>query len=193
MTYGRPTRTYRSAPAAPPHDSRAVHHKRVQDLVTINDALKDCHAKNGAYPNADGFAGASGRRAVIDARAVAGLPAGNPTRPDIRRGTAICRCVGRRKLQAACSGRVACRKRQCRGARHKDRPETQPDAEELRLWILGRRIRRRRIRYSSRSDTRRRSAECPPPALWLARNHSHAAGHQCSRRLHARRLPAWAA
>ena len=38
-----------------------INRKRVQDLVTINDALKAYHAKTGAYPKADGLAGANER------------------------------------------------------------------------------------------------------------------------------------
>ena len=41
-----------------------INRKRVQDLVTINDALKAYHAKNGAYPKADGLAGATERGAA---------------------------------------------------------------------------------------------------------------------------------
>ena len=48
---------------APAPDPRLINRKRVQDLVTINDALKAYHAKNGAYPKADGLAGANERGA----------------------------------------------------------------------------------------------------------------------------------
>ena len=41
-----------------------INRKRVQDLVTINDAVKAYHAKHGAYPKADGLAGASERGAA---------------------------------------------------------------------------------------------------------------------------------
>jgi len=51
-------------PGAPPPDPRMVNRKRVQDLVTINDALKAYHAKNGGYPKADGLAGANERGAA---------------------------------------------------------------------------------------------------------------------------------
>lgn len=40
-----------------------VNRKRVQDLVTINDALKAYQARNGAYPKAEGLAGANERGA----------------------------------------------------------------------------------------------------------------------------------
>ena len=40
-----------------------LNRKRVQDLVTINDALKACFSRNGAYPKADGLAGANERGA----------------------------------------------------------------------------------------------------------------------------------
>lgn len=54
-------------PEAPPvalaPDPRMVNRKRVQDLVTINDALKAYHARNGAYPKAEGLAGANERGA----------------------------------------------------------------------------------------------------------------------------------
>ena len=48
---------------APPADPRIVNRKRVQDLVTINDALKAYHAKNGAYPQAAALAGLNERGA----------------------------------------------------------------------------------------------------------------------------------
>lgn len=51
------------APAALAPDPRMVNRKRVQDLVTINDALKAYHARNGAYPMAEGLAGANERGA----------------------------------------------------------------------------------------------------------------------------------
>ncbi|MDP3737638.1 MAG: hypothetical protein Q8R02_09625 [Hyphomonadaceae bacterium] len=38
-------------------DPRFTNRKRVSDLVTINDAIKAYHAKNGAYPKADGLKG----------------------------------------------------------------------------------------------------------------------------------------
>jgi len=40
-----------------------VNRKRVQDLVTINDALKAYHAKNGAFPQAAALAGLNERGA----------------------------------------------------------------------------------------------------------------------------------
>lgn len=40
-----------------------VNRKRIQDLVTINDALKACLAKTGGVPKADGLAGANERGA----------------------------------------------------------------------------------------------------------------------------------
>ncbi len=52
-----------AATGAPAPDPRLINRKRVQDLVTINDALKAYHAKNGAYPKADGLAGANERGA----------------------------------------------------------------------------------------------------------------------------------
>jgi outer membrane biosynthesis protein TonB len=45
------------ASAAPVQDPRLLNRKRVQDLVTINDALKAYQAKHGAYPKASGLAG----------------------------------------------------------------------------------------------------------------------------------------
>ena len=53
-----------TANGAPPPDPRLVNRKRVQDLVIINDALKAYYAKNGAYPKADGLAGANERGAA---------------------------------------------------------------------------------------------------------------------------------
>jgi outer membrane biosynthesis protein TonB len=50
------------APALAP-DPRMVNRKRVQDLVTINDALKAYHARHGGYPKAEGLAGANERGA----------------------------------------------------------------------------------------------------------------------------------
>ena len=38
-------------------DPRLVNRKRVQDLVTINDALKSYHKAHGAYPAAAGLGG----------------------------------------------------------------------------------------------------------------------------------------
>jgi outer membrane biosynthesis protein TonB len=52
-----------AASSAPPPDHRMVNRKRLQDLVTINDALKAFHMKNGAYPKSDGLAGANERGA----------------------------------------------------------------------------------------------------------------------------------
>jgi hypothetical protein len=49
-----------AAPAAAP-DPRMLARKRVSDLVTVNDALKAFHAKTGAYPVAQGLAGAPDR------------------------------------------------------------------------------------------------------------------------------------
>jgi hypothetical protein len=49
-----------AAPAAAP-DPRMLARKRVSDLVTVNDALKAFHAKTGAYPVAEGLAGAPDR------------------------------------------------------------------------------------------------------------------------------------
>lgn len=45
-------------------DPRLVNRKRVQDLVTINDALRNYYAKNGVYPKAEGLAGAHERGAA---------------------------------------------------------------------------------------------------------------------------------
>jgi len=45
-------------------DPRLLNRKRVQDLVTINDALRNYYAKNGAYPKAEGLAGANERGAA---------------------------------------------------------------------------------------------------------------------------------
>lgn len=50
--------------SAPPPDHRMVNRKRLQDLVTMNDALKAFHAKNGSYPKAEGLAGANERGAA---------------------------------------------------------------------------------------------------------------------------------
>lgn len=52
-----------AAVGAPPPDPRAINRKRIQDLVTINDAIKAHHAKTGAFPKADGLAGANERGA----------------------------------------------------------------------------------------------------------------------------------
>jgi len=52
-----------AAVGAPPPDPRVINRKRIQDLVTINDALKAHHAKTGAFPRADGLAGANERGA----------------------------------------------------------------------------------------------------------------------------------
>ena len=51
------------ATGAPPPDPRVVNRKRIQDLVTLNDALKAFHARNGAFPKAEGLAGANERGA----------------------------------------------------------------------------------------------------------------------------------
>jgi len=48
---------------APPPDPRVVNRKRVQDLVTINDALKAYQAKHGAFPQAAALAGLNERGA----------------------------------------------------------------------------------------------------------------------------------
>jgi hypothetical protein len=45
-------------------DPRMINRKRVQDLVTINDALTAYYAKNGNYPTAEGLAGANERGAA---------------------------------------------------------------------------------------------------------------------------------
>jgi outer membrane biosynthesis protein TonB len=50
-----------AATAAPPLDPRMLNRKRVQDLVTINDALLAYYARNGTYPKAEGLAGANER------------------------------------------------------------------------------------------------------------------------------------
>jgi hypothetical protein len=55
-----PTPAPAAAPAAAP-DPRMLARKRVSDLVTVNDALKAFHAKTGAYPVAQGLAGAPDR------------------------------------------------------------------------------------------------------------------------------------
>ena len=47
--------------AAPLRDPRMINRKRVQDLVTINDALTAYYAKNGRYPKAESLAGANER------------------------------------------------------------------------------------------------------------------------------------
>jgi len=39
------------------NDPRFLNRKRVSDLVSINDALKSFHAKNGSYPKAEGLSG----------------------------------------------------------------------------------------------------------------------------------------
>jgi len=52
-----------AASVAPPLNPSMLNRKRVQDLVTINDALKACFSRNGAYPKADGLAGANERGA----------------------------------------------------------------------------------------------------------------------------------
>jgi hypothetical protein len=53
-----------AATAAPPSDPRMLNRKRVQDLVTINDALLAYYARNGVYPTAEGLAGANERGAA---------------------------------------------------------------------------------------------------------------------------------
>jgi hypothetical protein len=53
-----------AATAAPPFDPRMLNRKRVQDLVTINDALLAYYARNGVYPTAEGLAGANERGAA---------------------------------------------------------------------------------------------------------------------------------
>jgi hypothetical protein len=45
-------------------DPRMINRKRVQDLVTINDALKAHFARHGAYPVVSGLAGANERGAA---------------------------------------------------------------------------------------------------------------------------------
>ena len=57
-------RSVSSKQAAPPPDPRLINRKRVQDLVTINDALKTFHARTGAYPKAEGLVGANERGAA---------------------------------------------------------------------------------------------------------------------------------
>ena len=52
-----------AATGAPPADPRVVNRKRVQDLVTINDALKAYNAKNGSFPQAAALAGMNERGA----------------------------------------------------------------------------------------------------------------------------------
>ncbi len=56
--------TQPAATAAPLRDPRMINRKRVQDLVTINDALMAYYAKNGSYPKAEGLAGANERGAA---------------------------------------------------------------------------------------------------------------------------------
>ena len=53
-----------AASGAPAPDPRLLNRKRVQDLVTINDALTAYYAKNGVYPTAEGLAGANERGAA---------------------------------------------------------------------------------------------------------------------------------
>jgi hypothetical protein len=53
-----------AASVAPPLHPSMLNRKRLQDLVTINDALKAFHMKNGAYPKSDGLAGANERGAA---------------------------------------------------------------------------------------------------------------------------------
>lgn len=69
----QPALTPSAAPTAKPQasgqppsaaDPRLLNRKRVQDLVTINDALRNYYAKNGAYPKAEGLAGAHERGAA---------------------------------------------------------------------------------------------------------------------------------
>jgi hypothetical protein len=50
--------------ASPLGDPRMINRKRVQDLVTINDALTAYYARNGSYPKAEGLAGANERGAA---------------------------------------------------------------------------------------------------------------------------------
>jgi hypothetical protein len=50
-----------AATAATPRDPRQINRKRLQDLVTINDALTAYYASNGHYPKAEGLAGANER------------------------------------------------------------------------------------------------------------------------------------
>ena len=52
-----------AAVGAPPPDPRIVNRKRVQDLVTINDALKAYNAKHGAFPQAAVLGGLNERGA----------------------------------------------------------------------------------------------------------------------------------
>lgn len=52
-----------AAVGAPPPDPRVVNRKRVQDLVTINDALKVYRAKNGVFPTAAVMGGLNERGA----------------------------------------------------------------------------------------------------------------------------------
>ncbi len=49
---------------APQGDPRMMNRKRIQDLVTINDAVKAYRDKYGAYPKADGLGGAAARGAA---------------------------------------------------------------------------------------------------------------------------------
>ena len=53
-----------AATGAPAPDPHLINRKRVQDLVTINDALTAYYAKNGNYPKAEGLAGANERGAA---------------------------------------------------------------------------------------------------------------------------------
>ena len=53
-----------AASGAPAPDPRLLNRKRVQDLVTINDALTAYYARNGSYPKAEGLAGANERGAA---------------------------------------------------------------------------------------------------------------------------------
>ena len=52
-----------AATAESPPNPRLINRKRIQDLVTINDALIAYYAKHGMYPKAEGLAGANERGA----------------------------------------------------------------------------------------------------------------------------------
>ena len=113
-----------------------VNRKRVQDLVTINDALKAYHAKNGAYPEGGGLAGANERGADWIPGLAPDFVKELPRDPMHGARDAVCLCVGRRELQAAGAGRVAGRQRQCGSAGHQDRSDAQSDAAERGVRLL---------------------------------------------------------
>lgn len=60
---GKPQASAQPPASSPGPDPRLVNRKRVQDLVTINDALKAYHARHGAYPRAEGLGGLAERGA----------------------------------------------------------------------------------------------------------------------------------